>query len=329
MLVFGIIYFLPARAFFMRKLVLSLQRREDRRKHFIENTNLTDWEFFDAIDGSLYDFERLQAEGFSTFKAYRDPGLNRKMTKGEIGCYLSHRALWHKCLELNEPILILEDDAIQQTDYDKEYYETLVEEYDFIYLNRKEMQEDKVTSINNKLELPSYPYNLTAYIITPKAAKLLLRTGRDQHIIPVDEYVILCLPYLKHCALKNDLFKPAPRRVVTSDVENVFNDTNMWFIDFNVYNISYINNLELFKRTIEGLDDDDVVFYSDKKVSIQDLTTNYLNYRCKVIFGDDNRCVGVVKEIKKILETYGTKGNIFKKAFESNTYSLIFGPNLC
>ncbi len=81
MLVFGIISLLPARAFSMKKFVLNLSRRKDRRQHFIENTNLKNWEFFDAIDGSMYDLRRLQSEGFDTFKNYRDPILNRKMTK--------------------------------------------------------------------------------------------------------------------------------------------------------------------------------------------------------------------------------------------------------
>ena len=29
---------------------------------------------------------------------------------GEIGCYLSHVELWKKCVELNEPIAVIEDD---------------------------------------------------------------------------------------------------------------------------------------------------------------------------------------------------------------------------
>ena len=41
-----------------------------------------------------------------------DPILKTPLTKGEVGCFLSHWRLWEKCIELNEPILILEDDAV-------------------------------------------------------------------------------------------------------------------------------------------------------------------------------------------------------------------------
>lgn len=37
---------------------------------------------------------------------------NRDLTKGEIGCFLSHYELWLKCIALNEPIIILEHDGI-------------------------------------------------------------------------------------------------------------------------------------------------------------------------------------------------------------------------
>ena len=37
---------------------------------------------------------------------------NRNLTDGEIGCLLSHYELWQKCVDLNEPIMILEPDGI-------------------------------------------------------------------------------------------------------------------------------------------------------------------------------------------------------------------------
>ncbi|WP_419640160.1 glycosyltransferase family 25 protein, partial [Vibrio anguillarum] len=32
-------------------------------------------------------------------------------SKGELGCYASHYLLWKACVELNESILVIEDDA--------------------------------------------------------------------------------------------------------------------------------------------------------------------------------------------------------------------------
>jgi len=313
----------------MKKLVLNLERREDRRKHFVENTNLTDWEFFDAIDGNLYDFKRLQAEGFSTFKAYRDPILNRKLTKGEIGCYLSHRALWIECLKRNEPILILEDDAIQLKDIDEEYCESLTEHYDFIYLNRNEMQKSKVKNIDDKLEVPSYPYNLTSYIITPTAATLLLGTDRDQHIMPVDEYVILCLPYFRTCAFKKNAFRQTIRQILPTDVENMWNQKDMWFVDFDTHQVDLSNDLDSLLEILETLDPDDVVFYSDKDFDPDDTPKEYLLHRRSIVFGDNNNCMGVVKAVIEILKNLGTENNVFHTAYNSNNYNMSHGPDLC
>ncbi|CCF80089.1 putative lipopolysaccharide biosynthesis protein [Helicobacter bizzozeronii CCUG 35545] len=33
------------------------------------------------------------------------------MSMGELGCYASHYSLWQKCIQLHEPIAILEDDV--------------------------------------------------------------------------------------------------------------------------------------------------------------------------------------------------------------------------
>ena len=45
-------------------------------------------------------------------------GVKPNMKKvGEKGCWFSHYYLWAKCLELNEPIVVLEHDAIIQTNW--------------------------------------------------------------------------------------------------------------------------------------------------------------------------------------------------------------------
>jgi len=46
---------------------------------------------------------------------------------GEMGCFDSHYRLWEKCIELNEPIMILEDDVIFTRPYeDVEFEEVLI-----------------------------------------------------------------------------------------------------------------------------------------------------------------------------------------------------------
>lgn len=46
-----------------------------------------------------------------------DEKLNKMMTPGVKGCFYSHYRLWQKCVELNEPIIIWEDDIVLSRPY--------------------------------------------------------------------------------------------------------------------------------------------------------------------------------------------------------------------
>ena len=160
---------------------------------------------------------------YDTDHNWIDPILNTPITRGEVGCFLSHYALWKKCIADNEPYLILEDDAIvtDKFSYDELYRLIRVEEYNFIYLGWKEMNESGSTPVvesfeptivadvkenpmallgnmaanmgnmkdSEKYVIPVYPYWLLAYVITPEAAKILVNDEIEKNIIPIDEYV--------------------------------------------------------------------------------------------------------------------------------------------
>lgn len=102
--------------------LINLKRRPDRLKKFLEFYNVSDMKNnllikFDAIDGSKLDIDnvpltelakaelnQLESTGFRT-KHYQ-------LTKGAIGCYLSHVKIWENILKNNyEYALIFEDDA--------------------------------------------------------------------------------------------------------------------------------------------------------------------------------------------------------------------------
>jgi GR25 family glycosyltransferase involved in LPS biosynthesis len=102
--------------------LINLKRRPDRLKTFLQKYRESDLSKyplvkFDAVDGSLLDIDKvplselakaelqqLQTTGFRT-KHYQ-------LTKGAIGCYLSHLKIWENILK-NEynSALIFEDDA--------------------------------------------------------------------------------------------------------------------------------------------------------------------------------------------------------------------------
>ena len=165
----------------MKKIVISLKRRQDRKVEFKKN-NLKDFKYLKAID-----YKTLNNKNFKVDENFRDPFLNRQTLKSEVACFLSHKKAWEECQRLYEPVIILEDDAVINDTWDEEYYEKLLEDYEFIYLQRNENEPDKVKSIDSRIEKPSYPYNLTGYVIEPTTATKLLHNYKE--IIPVDEYI--------------------------------------------------------------------------------------------------------------------------------------------
>lgn len=98
---------------FDKIFMINLERRPDRR-HKMEQSfkelGLT-VEHVAAIDGQTLSPEYLEKIGVKYLPGYADPFRNRPMTKGEIGCFLSHFWVWEKQVtdNLNE-VLVLEDD---------------------------------------------------------------------------------------------------------------------------------------------------------------------------------------------------------------------------
>ena len=71
------------------------------------------WDYFSAVDG---------VSGNLVFKDFPDilkliRVTNKTLTVAEVACFLSHFLLWVKCAEQDEPIVILEHDAIMVRPY--------------------------------------------------------------------------------------------------------------------------------------------------------------------------------------------------------------------
>lgn len=209
----------------MKHFVINLAHRQDRRDSFTEQAkDRFEYEFFTAVDG-----KRVRHLSKNVWPKWIDPLLNRKMNVGEIGCLLSHYALWQKCVDLNEPIVIFEDD-IQLFGYNPETVADALEDNDFVYISRKQMGPDFA-------DKPGYSYWLCAYAITPLAAEQLLSTNILQNMIPADEYVPVILgahpnpelnalfqPYKsieRVMAFTPNMCEPYSRSVMGSDIEGI------------------------------------------------------------------------------------------------------------
>ena len=216
----------------MKTFVINLPQRQDRLSEFkIINDDVVSYEVFNAVDGNAINYDMLKDMGFDVNHRWIDPLLNTRLTKGEVGCFLSHWELWKKCVSLDEPLLILEDDAIVTDNFSyDELYRMRREGYDFIYLGWKEMKES--IPIDDKFVKPVYPYWTLSYMVTPESAKILLNEHAKNHIIPVDEYLPTCLEKLKVCAYKENVVIPIDRKDGGSDV--LAKSRYDYFIDFDL-----------------------------------------------------------------------------------------------
>ena len=215
----------------MKTLVINLSHRKDRLDKFKQNNaDFISYDVLKAVDGYKVEYKDLRKMGFDTDHDWIDPILNTPLTKGEIGCFLSHWKAWKQCIKLNEPILVLEDDAIitDKFSYD-ELYKLRRQGYNFVYLGWKEMEES--IPIDDKFVKPVYPYWGLAYVITPESAKILTK-GKPK-IIPVDEYLPQMIEKLNVVAYKENVIVPRDRKDGGSNI----NPTSRYdyFVDFDTH----------------------------------------------------------------------------------------------
>ena len=211
--------FYPPQKDKLKTFVISLDRRADRRKVFDDNNKnyLTHgYEYFSATDGKGLKYEDFKSMGYDTFKEWKDPLTKHNIAVGEVATTISNIRLWEKCIELDEPILIFEDDAIvgENFSYD-EIFSLLNEGNDMIYLGWREMGES--VQIDDKFVIPQYPYWNLAYVVTPGACRILLNDHIRQNIVPIDEYCPLVQHKIKTVAYRDNVVRPRARSDAGTD----------------------------------------------------------------------------------------------------------------
>lgn len=158
--------------------------------------------FFEAVDGQClntlkYHFDVADWHDLSTGKA---------MTKGEVGCALSHYLIWCNIVELvekyelpsNGNFLILEDDIMFMKDFHKNIEKCFCElnfHYDMLYLHRKPLDAENELFITENIIKPNKSYWACAYIMTYNGAKKLIKSNYINNLIPVDDF----LPIMYGC----------------------------------------------------------------------------------------------------------------------------------
>lgn len=172
--------------------VISLKKSNERREYIANQFNAQniDFIFFDAIDGGDKSNPLLKRYNYPK-RLWLTSG--KMPTNGEVGCYASHYSLWEKCVEINKPIIVVEDDAkiYPNAEKTKAVVAEKVQKYGFLRL-------ESVIRGESILLEQGADYNICymsdnfggtrAYAIAPWAAKKLLN-GSKRWSLPVDNYI--------------------------------------------------------------------------------------------------------------------------------------------
>ncbi|MDO7253568.1 glycosyltransferase family 25 protein [Helicobacter cappadocius] len=176
----------------MKIFIINLDRAKDR-KEFMQNqiNKLSDLQqvefiFFDAIDAKNnehHSFDKYYCS-FLT-KLYRA----KDSTEGEKACYASHFSLWQKCVELDEPIVILEDDIELLPEFIEGIKRIFSSSYEYVRLVVTDKPKNPFIPIQNSFVM-TYDELAGAqgYYLTPKGAKKFIK-GSKYWVLPVDNYM--------------------------------------------------------------------------------------------------------------------------------------------
>jgi len=175
----------------MRIVLISLpdstERREEATRQF--NAAGLEFEFFDGIDGRkpgppLFESVDLDAYAIQTGRAPRP---------GEIGCMASHRAVWQYCVDLNEPLIILEDDSFLEAGFPDavKLVERWIGQYGFIRLQDLRDEPYKVVEQENDFRLVycyKFPHGAVGYALNPDVARAFV-AQTETLTAPSDKFI--------------------------------------------------------------------------------------------------------------------------------------------
>ncbi|XP_061095438.1 procollagen galactosyltransferase 2 [Conger conger] len=181
--------------------LINLKRRLDRRTRMLDTLGTLGIQvtLTEAVDGKALNTSQLQALGIEMLPGYKDPYSGRVLTRGEIGCFLSHYNTWTQVVERGlESVLVLEDDVRFEPRF-KNRLMTIMEsmkqadlDWDLMYVGRKRMQvsqpEHSVEGVNN-LVVADYSYWTLGYALSLQGAKKLLNARPFGRMLPVDEFL--------------------------------------------------------------------------------------------------------------------------------------------
>uniref|UniRef100_A0A671G9A8 Collagen beta(1-O)galactosyltransferase 2 n=1 Tax=Rhinolophus ferrumequinum TaxID=59479 RepID=A0A671G9A8_RHIFE len=198
----------PDKMGFDEIFMINLKRRKDRRDRMLRTLYEQEIEvkIVEAVDGKALNTSQLKALNIEMLPGYRDPYSSRPLTRGEIGCFLSHYSVWKEVIDRElEKTLVIEDDVRFEHEFKKKLMKLMDDidqaqlDWELIYIGRKRMQvkepEKAVPDVVNLVEA-DYSYWTLGYAISLGGAQKLVGADPFGKMLPVDEF--LPIMYNKH-----------------------------------------------------------------------------------------------------------------------------------
>ncbi|GAA9986426.1 hypothetical protein VN1000_04130 [Helicobacter pylori] len=119
------------------------QRRLDTEKLVLESNEKFKgrcvFQIFDAISPKHQDFEKFVQELYDAQSMLKSDWFHsdycyQELLPREFGCYLSHYLLWKECVKTNQPVVILEDDVVLESNFMQALEDCLKSPFDFVRL---------------------------------------------------------------------------------------------------------------------------------------------------------------------------------------------------
>lgn len=174
----------------MKIFIINLERSTDRRTKIDADLQplALDYSFFNAVDGSVENFHF--SERYNAKKRLFMRG--RELQRGQIANFASHISLWEKCVELDTPVVVLEDDAVINDNFAEAIPLAAkeIEEFGCIrFFGNNLNKHEVVRALDDNYRIALSVFGTTcsnSYALHPWAAKqLLAHCNEIQHSIDV------------------------------------------------------------------------------------------------------------------------------------------------
>ena len=149
------------------------------------------FERFEAVDGRVKPDPLFSRYDDKLREKYR----RRVLSGGELGCFASHFKLWEKCIELNQPIMVMEDDIIINDTYPEaiDIAEKNVERFSYLrfaatILRPNSFKKIDVLGLFDLMDHIRGPSGTLCYFLAPQAAKAFIKNA-DVWFLAVDDYM--------------------------------------------------------------------------------------------------------------------------------------------